>query len=53
MATMVHFADKAHIDKHALARLNAAILIGAIGSGMAACAIGAVIYDFGRLLAVW
>jgi hypothetical protein len=50
---MAHFADKVHFDRHALARLNTAIMIGLIGSGLAACAIGAVVYDFGRLLAGW
>jgi hypothetical protein len=50
---MAHFADKAHFDKHTLARLNTVIMLSLIGSGLAACAIGAVIYDFGRLFSVW
>jgi hypothetical protein len=50
---MAHFADKVHFDRRALGRLNAAIIIGLIGSGLAACAIGAVVYDFGRLLSGW
>jgi len=53
MTTMAHFAYKAHFDRPTLARLNTAIMIGSIGSGLAACAVGAVIFDFGRLLAVW
>jgi hypothetical protein len=50
---MAHFADKAHFDKNSLARLNRAIMLGLIGSGLAACAIGAVIYDFGRMFSIW
>jgi hypothetical protein len=50
---MTHIADKAHFDRQALARLNSALMLGLIGTGLTACAIGAVIYDFGRLFAVW
>ena len=50
---MAHLADKAHFDKHTLARLNSVILLSLIGSGMAACAIGAVVYDLGRLFSMW
>jgi hypothetical protein len=50
---MAHLADKAHFDKHTLARLNSVILLSLIGSGLAACAIGAVVYDFGRLFSMW
>ncbi len=48
---MAHCADKAHfVDKHTLARLNSALMLGAIGSGLAACVLGALIYDIGRLV---
>lgn len=50
---MAHLADKAHFDKATLARVNTALMIGLIGSGLAACAIGALIYDLGRLVAIW
>jgi hypothetical protein len=50
---MAHFADKAHLDKETLARVNSAVMLGLIGSGLAACAIGALIYDFGRWFSVW
>jgi len=52
-----HFAwprfDKAHFDKSMLDRVESAIMLGLVGSGLAACAIGAVIYDVGRWFSVW
>jgi hypothetical protein len=51
MAVMAHCADKTHfVDKQTLARLNSALMLGAIGSGIAACVLGALIYDIGRLV---
>jgi hypothetical protein len=50
---MAHLAEKAHVDKATLARVNSGIMFGLIGSGLAACAIGAVIYDVGRWFSVW
>jgi len=50
---IAHFADKAHLDRETLARVNSAVMLGLIGSGLAACAIGALIYDFGRWFSVW
>jgi len=50
---IAHFADKAHLDKETLARVNSAVMLGLIGSGLAACAIGALVYDIGRWLSVW
>ena len=51
---MGQLAEKAHlVDKQTLARLNSAILLGLVGSGLAACVIGAVIYDIGRLISIW
>ena len=37
---MVHFAEKAHLDRDALARLNSAVVFGLIGTGLAVCAFG-------------
>jgi hypothetical protein len=49
MAVMAHrlaqFADKAHLDKAHLERVNRAIVLGLIGGGLLACALGAVGYD--------
>jgi hypothetical protein len=50
---MVHLADKAHFDKATIAKVNSAVMLGVIGLGLAACAFGAIIFDFGRMLAVW
>lgn len=50
---MVHLAEKAHIDKATIARLNSAVILGVIGSGLAACALGAMVYDLGRLFSAW
>ena len=50
---MAHLADKAHLDKHTLARVNSAIMLIVIGGGLLACVLGALIYDLGRLLSMW
>jgi len=50
---MAHLADKAHFDKRTLARVNSGILLGLIGGGLAACVLGAVAYDVGRLFSNW
>jgi hypothetical protein len=41
----IHFANR-----KTLARLNGVVMLVLVGSGLAACAIGALIYDVGRLL---
>jgi hypothetical protein len=57
-----HFArphfDKPHFDrgifnKGTLDRVESAIVLGLVGSGLAACAMGALIYDLGRLFSAW
>jgi hypothetical protein len=57
MTIMAHFArphfGKAHFDKDTLDRVESAIMLGLVGSGLAACAIGAFIYDVGRWISVW
>lgn len=54
MATMAHLVDKVHgFDKHTLARVNSALMLGLIGTGLAACAFGAIVYDVGRLFSAW
>jgi hypothetical protein len=45
---------KTHLfDRRMLGRLNSAIMLGLVGSGLAACAIGAFVYDVGRWFSVW
>lgn len=41
------------VDKETLLRANSALLLALIGGGLAACAVGAVIYDIGRLVGAW
>ena len=41
------------VDKQTLARLNAAVVLAPIATGLAACVIGALIGDVGRLLSAW
>jgi hypothetical protein len=50
---IAHLADKAHLDGHILARINSAIIFGLIGGGLFACVLGALVYDIGRVFAVW
>jgi hypothetical protein len=51
---MAHFADKVHfVDKQTIDRFNTVVMLGMIGSGLAACVLGACIYDVGRLLVGW
>jgi hypothetical protein len=49
---MAHFADKLHFAE-TLDRVETALLLGLIGSGLAACVMGAVIYDLGRMISLW
>jgi hypothetical protein len=51
---MAHLMQKAHlIDRHTLAVVNSAIMLGLVGGGSAACAMGALIYDVTRLFSTW
>jgi hypothetical protein len=48
---MAHFFQNGHfIDEQTLDRLNTAIILGPIVGGLAACVIGALIYDVSQLL---
>jgi len=49
---MAHLA-KVHLVKHTLARVNTVVMLGLIGTGLAACVFGAVVYDLGRLFSAW
>ena len=50
---MAHFADKIHVDKQKIERVESAVLLSVIGSGLALCALGAAIHDVGRAFSVW
>jgi hypothetical protein len=41
------------LEKETLLRANSAFLLAIVGGGLAACAVGAVIYDIGRMLGAW
>jgi hypothetical protein len=45
---MVH-----HVDRHFIERANAALLLGILGGGFAACAVAAICYDIAYLLQAW
>lgn len=49
---MAHFAwstfDKTHLVRDVLDRVESVIVIGLIGAGLVACALGAVVYDIER-----
>jgi hypothetical protein len=54
MEAMGCILGKTHLfDRQHIARLNAAIMLGLVGSGLAACAVGAIVYDVGRLFSAW
>jgi hypothetical protein len=54
MAVMVHLLGKNHLfDWACLDRVESAIMLSLIGSGLAACVMGAAIYDFGRMFSIW
>jgi hypothetical protein len=41
------------VDRQSLGRANRLLLIGVVGGGLAACALGASIYDIGDWLDMW
>jgi hypothetical protein len=52
--TMALCINKTHCpDRQMLERIENAIMLGVIGTGLAACAFGAIIYDVGRLFSAW
>jgi len=50
---LVHFAEKAHLDRTTLAWVNSAIVFGLIGAGLAVCAFGAIAFDIIHLFGTW
>jgi hypothetical protein len=50
---MAHFADKLHIDKQKLDRVESVVLLSVIGGGLALSALGAAVHDVGRAFSVW
>jgi hypothetical protein len=53
-ASMVHILGRIHmLDRQTLGRVNRAVMLGLVGSGLLACAAGAFVYDVGRLFSAW
>ena len=52
-SAMTHFADKLHIDKQKIDRVESVVLLFLIGGGLALCVFGAAVYDIGRVFSVW
>jgi hypothetical protein len=53
---MAHLADHHHhhfVTRESVARANTALLLAVVWGGLGACAFGAMVYDFGRLIAIW
>jgi hypothetical protein len=51
---MAHFVHKLHgPGRETVDRVESAVVLGLIGSGLAACVIGAAIYDIGRAISIW
>jgi hypothetical protein len=48
-----HFADKLHVDKQKIDRVESVVLLSLIGGGLALCVFGAAVYDIGRAFSVW
>ena len=44
----------AHLmEKGTFVRANSAVLLALVGGGLGACAVGAVVYDIGRMVGAW
>jgi hypothetical protein len=50
---MAHFADRLHVDKQKIERVESAMLLSMIVGGLALCVLGAAIYDIGRAFSFW
>jgi len=52
-SAMAHFADKLHVDKQKIDRVESAVLLSLIGGGLGLSVLGSAVYDIGRLFSVW
>jgi hypothetical protein len=48
-----HLVDRVHVDRGTLTSIQSAVIVGSIGSGLLACALGAFIFDLGRAVSAW
>jgi hypothetical protein len=50
----IRTSEMAHlVEKETLARANTALLLTIVCGGLAACALGAIVYDIGHWFAAW
>ena len=50
---VAHLVDRVDVDRGTLTRIQSAVIVGSIGSGLLACALGAFIFDLGRAVSAW
>jgi hypothetical protein len=50
---MARLADELHFDQQNIDRVESAVLLSLIGSGLGLCVFGAAVYDIGRAFSVW
>jgi hypothetical protein len=50
---MTHFADKLHVDKQEIDRVESVVPLSLIGGGLAICVVGAAAFNIGRVFSVW
>jgi len=50
---MAHFAANLHVDKQKIDRVESAVLLSLIGSGLGLSVLGAAVYDIGRTFSLW
>ena len=49
-----HLVDKVHLcDKQTLERVESAVMLSVIGTGLAVCAFGAIAFDIVHLFGSW
>ncbi|MGH6768812.1 MAG: hypothetical protein ACRECO_07310 [Xanthobacteraceae bacterium] len=41
------------LEKHTFLRANTALMLSLVWGGLAVCAFGAVVFDVGRIFAIW
>ena len=51
---MAQLIGKAHfLDLHTLGKINSAVMLGLVGTGLLACMLGAFAFDVSRLISTW
>jgi hypothetical protein len=50
---MAQLVEKHWVEKEMLLRANSALMLTLVGGGLLTCAFGAVVFDIGRVFAIW